>query len=87
MICEKCGQDMETILCGHCGEAIIRLGPFCYACGRAIDVDLPDDRGRTEEDDIDLSERILCSDGACIGVVENGVCKLCGKPYAPESGS
>jgi len=40
---------------------------------------------QTGEDD-DFSRRILCSDGTCIGVIgENGVCKVCGKPYAPES--
>jgi hypothetical protein len=37
------------------------------------------------DDDLDLSNRILCSDGACIGVVdEKGICKVCGKPYVPE---
>ncbi|MCX5809262.1 MAG: hypothetical protein NTX36_07815 [Proteobacteria bacterium] len=35
-------------------------------------------------EEIDFSERILCSDGACIGIVEKGVCKICGKPYVPE---
>jgi hypothetical protein len=30
---------------------------------------------------IDFSQRILCSDGKCIGVIdEKGFCKVCGKP-------
>lgn len=34
------------------------------------------------KDGFDPSKRILCSDGACIGVVnDKGFCKVCGKPY------
>jgi uncharacterized membrane protein len=30
-------------------------------------------------------ERILCSDGSCIGVInKKGVCNICGKPYSKE---
>jgi hypothetical protein len=29
----------------------------------------------------DLENRVLCSDGTCIGTVENGKCRVCGKPY------
>lgn len=86
MICEKCGGETETITCGRCGGTIMKLGPFCYLCGQkhteaetttAVDTGGPID---------DFSERVLCSDGACIGVIgENGVCKVCGKPYTPES--
>jgi hypothetical protein len=37
-------------------------------------------------DDDDFSRRVLCSDGTCIGVIdERGICRVCGKPYTPES--
>jgi hypothetical protein len=40
----------------------------------------------SREKEIDVSERILCSDGNCIGVMnEQGVCNVCGKPYAGGS--
>jgi len=33
----------------------------------------------------DFSERVLCSDGSCIGVIgPDGRCKECGKPYRGE---
>jgi len=33
----------------------------------------------------DFSERILCSDGNCIGIInERGVCNICGKPLTTE---
>jgi hypothetical protein len=39
-----------------------------------------------EEGGADFSERKLCSDGNCIGVInEQGVCNLCGKPYTEET--
>ena len=31
----------------------------------------------------DVSERVLCNDGSCVGVInEKGVCNICGKPYS-----
>lgn len=84
MICEKCAGETETAICPHCHADIVKLGPYCYECGQAL-------RGERDEADdqdggLDLSTRILCSDGACIGVVdENGLCKVCRKPYEPET--
>jgi hypothetical protein len=35
-----------------------------------------------EGEDLDLEERVLCVDGACIGVVgRDGKCKICGTPH------
>jgi hypothetical protein len=81
MICEKCAGEIETLLCKNCNENVSKLGPYCYICGNKFEKDAIE----TEESDIDLESRILCSDGTCIGVVENGFCKLCGKPYKPEA--
>lgn len=85
MICEKCGRETESITCSHCNGVIKKLGPFCYLCGqKCVEAEATTVSG--EGDTVDFSERILCSDGACIGVIgENGVCKECGKPYTPES--
>jgi hypothetical protein len=80
MVCEKCAAEMDTVRCQGCGSTIIKLGPYCYSCGSALKVEIV----QTGDDEFDLSQRILCSDGNCIGVVENGTCKLCGKPYVPE---
>lgn len=68
----------------------------CSACGRSAAVaDLPSAAGRSavsapkglaaveeccaQHDDM-WSQRRLCSDGACIGIVgDNGLCRVCGK--------
>jgi hypothetical protein len=84
MICEKCGQECSTVTCSACGESILRLGLFCYLCGARLASENMENQPVEEQDD--LSSRVLCSDGACIGVInEKGVCKVCGKPYTPES--
>ncbi len=93
MRCEKCEQDVETCVCEGCGQTVSRLGPFCYFCGRGFEGqaswngagDTAGPSGGSGADEIDFSARVLCSDGACIGVInDRGVCKVCGKPYDPE---
>ncbi len=38
------------------------------------------------QENMDFTSRVLCDDGACIGVIgENGTCKECGKPYKKGS--
>ena len=82
MLCEKCGSEIESITCGHCGKIIVKLGSFCYFCGKEYVSPVSKEEGDT----IDFTERVLCSDGACIGVIdEREICKVCGKPYTPES--
>jgi hypothetical protein len=38
------------------------------------------------EDGLDLDSRVLCPDGNCTGIIVDGKCSECGKPY-PESAS
>jgi hypothetical protein len=84
MVCEKCGQEVNSTRCKRCGEVILRLGSFCYKCGTEIEAST---QNTTEDSEgPDFSTRILCSDGACIGVInEEGICKVCGKPYTPDA--
>jgi hypothetical protein len=93
MRCEKCEQDVEERVCDGCGQTVLRLGPFCYFCGRGFEGQAGwNEAGGTAgpsggpgADEIDFSARVLCSDGACIGVINDRcVCKVCGKPYGPE---
>ena len=88
MRCEKCEQDVETRVCEGCGQTVLRLGPFCYFCGRGFEGQAggtAETSGGSGADEVDFSARVLCSDGACIGVInDRGVCKVCGKPYDPQ---
>jgi hypothetical protein len=38
------------------------------------------------EDGPDLDNRVLCPDGNCTGIIVDGKCSECGKPF-PESAS
>jgi len=81
MICEKCGLETKTVKCVQCGEEILMLGPYCYLCGKELRAEV-----ETEADYADFENRILCSDGSCIGVInEKGICKVCGKPYVSDT--
>ena len=83
MICEKCGQESGSVACGGCGETILALGSFCYLCGGRL---APVEAETPSHEEDDFSSRVLCSDGTCIGVIdERGICKVCGKPYTPGS--
>jgi hypothetical protein len=42
--------------------------------------------GSDAEDGLDLETRVLCPDGNCTGIIVDGKCTECGKPY-PESAS
>ncbi len=48
--------------------------------------DLPEENQEAADDtDIDWDNRLLCSDGNCIGVIgADGCCKECGKKYEGE---
>jgi len=52
------------------------------ACG----VSFKEEAGRVSdpEEGLDLENRILCPDGNCTGIIVDGKCSECGKPY-PES--
>jgi hypothetical protein len=92
MLCEKCSQEIDAVTCASCGKSVRELGRFCYHCGRELHeyINPSGTTGGSPREDsadtIDFSTRVLCSDGACIGVInEQGTCRVCGKPYAPES--
>jgi len=83
MKCPECHCDLPSRKCPECDESIPVFGKFCCYCGSAI----PDSASKEDEEGaMDFSSRILCSDGNCIGVInEQGVCSECGKPYTGEA--
>jgi len=83
MKCETCGKDTETVRCAKCESEVAKLGPFCYLCGAMLSQGTGRD---VEAEGVDFEDRVLCSDGTCIGVInEQGICKVCGKPYVAET--
>ena len=84
MKCSQCGHPISGRICPACGSQILEESLFCHRCGVKLESSAPKLLS-PEEGSIDFSRRVLCSDGTCIGVVnEKGICKVCGKPYAGE---
>jgi predicted amidophosphoribosyltransferase len=80
MKCPHCDADLPSRECPECHESVLLEGKFCHHCGADMS---QGESGQLE--DADFSERILCSDGTCIGVInEKGICSECGKPYTGE---
>jgi hypothetical protein len=77
MKCSECGTDLQYIRCPSCGDETPPHSKFCCNCGEPLPISLEENR-----DEDDFSNRVLCSDGTCIGVIgADGRCKECGKPY------
>ena len=73
MRCPHCNEILPFILCPECKEEIPEKSLYCCWCGSRMKV----------EERVDFSERILCGDGNCIGVIgPDGRCKECGRPYS-----
>jgi hypothetical protein len=76
MKCPRCNEALPSFSCPDCGGDIPEKSLYCCWCGHPI----------RREEESDFSDRKLCSDGNCIGVVnEQGVCNICGRPYTGET--
>jgi hypothetical protein len=79
MECPHCHRSLPSLLCQACGAQVPEESLFCFKCGRPVE------RKQEPVVEDDFSDRKLCSDGACIGVInESGVCNICGKPYTGD---
>jgi len=76
MKCPRCSETLPFLVCPECKGEIPDKSHYCCWCGNPIMI---------KEGGNDFSERKLCSDGSCIGVInEEGICNICGKPYTEE---
>ena len=96
MHCPHCDQPLTEQSCPHCQASLLDTGPYCSYCGRrreeteAADVAPVGSTDSTAEAegsmDNDWDQRVLCSDGNCIGIIgPDGRCKVCDKPWQQES--
>lgn len=69
-------------MCPECGTLVPGESRFCMACGASFKSE--EGAASDADDGLDLESRILCPDGNCTGIVVDGKCSECGKPY-PES--
>jgi hypothetical protein len=75
MKCPRSNEILPFILCPECGGETPEGSLYCCRCGRMM----------KKEEGVDFSERIPCSDGSCIGTInDEGFCNICKKPYTGE---
>jgi len=66
--------------CTACMKEIPEESRYCMYCGTFVEK-----TSAAEEGDAgSFEDRVPCSDGTCIGTIENGKCTICGKPYGEE---
>ncbi len=76
MKCPRCEEALPFVPCPDCSGEIPEKSLYCCWCGHPI----------RREEESDFSDRKLCSDGNCIGVInEQGSCNICGKPFTGET--
>lgn len=84
MKCPHCKAELPSRECPECHEKIPLEARFCPHCG--VQIPRRDAAAESGNDDIDFSKRLLCSDGTCIGIInQDGLCSECGKPYTGEA--
>jgi hypothetical protein len=63
-----------------CAEIIKLEAIKCRFCGEVFDSQNVARQVASANTEDDFEDRVLCSDGNCIGVIgSNGQCKVCGK--------
>lgn len=85
MECPHCHEEIVGMACPDCGVNIPQESRYCMACGAFIPEGGADEEN--EHDEMDLDERILCSDGTCTGIIVDGKCTECGMPNSEDPDS
>lgn len=78
MECPHCGETLPSKTCPECSEEVPENSLYCLACGASFE---EESRPAVEDDEsaLDFESRVLCPDGACTGIIENGRCTECGR--------
>ena len=86
MECPHCHKEIEGKRCAACGTEVPVHARFCMQCGALLSQDEPTDAAMVDKDDgLDLENRILCPDGTCTGIIIEGRCSECGRPYSGQA--
>jgi len=82
MECPHCHKEIPGKICPSCGATVPAKGHYCMECGVLFNEGM--ENSVDQEEGIDLENRVLCPDGTCTGIIVEGKCTECGKPYHEE---
>lgn len=76
--CPECSKEIIGKECTNCGKDTPQESVFCMHCGEKVE---GDSKGifNGDDNDFDFKNRVLCTDGACTGIIIDGKCCECGK--------
>ena len=80
MQCPHCHKEIGGKACSQCGATLPAESRFCMNCGAELERQAERVVSQ-EEDSVDLDDRVLCPDGTCTGIIIDGRCTECGKPF------
>ena len=79
MECPHCHKEIPGEECSNCGAIVPFKSHYCMDCGTHLKEKTEDMIDKEYE--FDLENRVLCPDGTCTGIIIDGKCSECGKPY------
>lgn len=79
MECPHCHQEIPGKICPACGAVVPAKGRYCAECGAHLSEEVH--HSLDQEEGPDLEDRVLCPDGTCTGIIVDGKCVECGRPY------
>jgi transcription elongation factor Elf1 len=85
MECPHCHKEIVGKSCLACGARVPKESLFCMECGAPFEEERQEKPA--QEESVDLEDRILCPDGTCTGIIVDGKCSECGKPYSGSQAS
>jgi uncharacterized OB-fold protein len=83
MKCPHCEKEISGKTCPECGSETPGEARYCMECGNLLEYAEEETTVDTEDDEIDFEDRVLCPDGTCTGIIVDGKCTECGKPFVP----
>lgn len=86
MECPHCHKVIAGKRCVACGTEVPGNARFCMQCGALLAEEDPVDTATPDQDEgLDMEDRILCPDGTCTGIIIDGKCSECGRPYPGQA--
>lgn len=79
MKCPHCNQEINGKVCPRCGSDTPSESRYCMNCGISLEKNA--EENIEEDEGFDFENRILCPDGTCTGIIIDGKCVECGKPF------
>ena len=82
MECSHCHEEIPSKACPECGGTTPIESQYCMQCGAYVEENVPgDDSG----DGYEFDDRTLCPDGTCTGIIVEGKCSECGRPFSKDA--